>query len=47
MSRIDRLARRYAETCAQARAAYQNGDRDAYAWLAREARRLARALAEG
>lgn len=47
VTRQERIARAYAAARQQARAALAAGDRDAAAWLQAEARRLARAVAEG
>jgi len=47
MTRLDRLARLYAAACSRARAALAAGDRDAYCYCMREARRYRRALSEG
>ena len=47
MTRLERIAREYAAARQQSRAALQNGDRDAAAWLATEAHRLARIIAAG
>ena len=47
MTRQERIARAYVEARQQSRAALQNGDRDAAAWLAAEAHRLARIIAAG
>lgn len=47
MTRAERIARAYARTLALARAAYAAGDRDGARYMEREARRLARVLAEG
>lgn len=47
MTRQERIARLLAAARQQARAALAAGDRDGAAWLQSEARRLARALAEG
>ena len=47
MTRAERTARAYAAACQQARDALRNGDRDAYAYLRSDARRLARMIAEG
>jgi hypothetical protein len=47
MTRLDRLARRYAAALEQYRAAIAAGDRDAAAYLARDARSIRRAMAEG
>ena len=47
MTRIERIAREYADARQQARAALANGDRDAAAWLAAESHRLARIIAAG
>jgi hypothetical protein len=47
MTRQERIARSLAEARQQSRAALQNGDRDAAAWLAAEAHRLARIIAAG
>jgi hypothetical protein len=47
MTHLDRLARLYAETLAQARAALANGDRDGAAYLYAVARRYRNRLAEG
>lgn len=47
MTRQERIARALAAARQQARAALQAGDRDAAAYLQSEARRLARAVAEG
>lgn len=47
MSRAERIAREYAAALARARAALAAGDRDGYAVMREDARRLRRALAEG
>lgn len=47
MTRQERIARRYAAALATLRAAIAAGDQDGAAYLAREARRLRRAMAEG
>lgn len=47
MTRQERLARRYAAALARMRAAIAAGDADGAAYLAREARRLRAAIAEG
>jgi hypothetical protein len=47
MTRLDRLARRYAEAIQQYRAALANGDRDGAAYLAADARAIRRAMAGG
>lgn len=47
MTRMERIARQYARCLALARAAWNAGDRDGAAVLMADARRLARALAEG
>ena len=47
MTRQERIARLYAESRQEARAALAAGDRDAAAWLAAESHRLARIIAAG